>query len=59
MEVLRQYKALKPDEESKDGEIMKMSKQDVFNEYCKWNGLLNGYELPNVIEDIYDINLQQ
>lgn len=35
---------------------MSMSKQDVFNEYCQWNGLLGGYEylLLNVVENIYD-----
>lgn len=44
-----------------DEEIMKMAKQDVFNKYCEWNGLLGGYgyDLLNVIENIYDINLQQ
>lgn len=40
---------------------MSMAKQDVFNEYCQCEGLLcgYGYALLNVIEDIYDINLQQ
>ena len=40
---------------------MSMSKQDVFNEYCEWEGLLGGYGylLLNVVEKIYDIDLQQ
>ncbi len=46
---------------SEDTEIMKMAKQDVFNKYCQWKGLLGGYgySLLNVVENIYDINLQQ
>ncbi len=59
MEALRQRRGLEPDNVSEDTDIMSMSKQDVFNEYCQWNGLLGGYgySLLNVIEDIYDINL--
>lgn len=61
MECLRQRRDLEKDDTSEDREIMKISKQDAFNEYCAWNGLLGGYDysLLNVVEDIYDINLQQ
>lgn len=61
MEAIRQRRGLEPDDGSKDGEIMNMAKQDVFNEYCIWEGLLcgYGYNLLNVVEEIYDINLQQ
>lgn len=61
MEAIRQHRGLEPDDISEDEEIMKMAKQDVFNQYCAWKGLLGGYGymLLNVIEDIYDINLQQ
>ena len=61
MEALRQCRGLEPSDVSEDAEIMSMAKQDVFNEYCQWNGLLLGYGyiLLNVIENIYDINLQQ
>ena len=61
MEALRQRRGLEPDDVSEDVDIMNMAKQDAFNEYCAWNGLLRGYgySLLNVVEDIYDINLQQ
>ncbi len=61
MEVLRQCKGLEPGDTSKDADIMSMAKQDVFNNYCQWNGLLGGYgySLLDVVENIYDINLQQ
>lgn len=42
MEALRQRRGLKPDDVSEDADIMSMAKQDVFNEYCQWNGLLLG-----------------
>ena len=61
METLRQRRGLKPCDTSQDSDIMSMAKQDVFNEYYQWNGLLGGYGylLLNVVENIYDINLQQ
>lgn len=61
MRALRQRRKLKPDDKSQDCNIMSMAKQDVFNEYCNWRGLLGsyGYRLLNVIEEIYDINFQQ
>lgn len=61
MESLKRRRGLEPGDVSEDAEIMSMAKQDVFNEYCQWNGLLlgYGYALLNVIENIYDINLQQ
>ena len=61
MEALRQRRGLEPDDISEDTDIMSMAKQDVFNEYCMWNGLLSGYgyKLLNVVEEIYDMNLQQ
>lgn len=61
MEALRQRRGLEVNDISEDAEIMKMAKQDIFNEYCQWKGLLGsyGYDLLNIIEDIYDINLQQ
>ena len=61
MEALRQRRGLKPADASEDEDIMNMAKQDVFNEYCIWKGLLGGYgySLLNIVENIYDINLQQ
>ena len=61
MKALRQRRGLEPGDASADVEIMSMAKQDVFNEYCLWEGLLGGYgySLLNVVENIYDINLQQ
>lgn len=43
MEALRQRRGLEPGDTSQDGDIMSMAKQDVFNVYCQWNGLLGGY----------------
>lgn len=61
MKCLRQRRGLDENDITEDEDIMKVSKQDSFAEYCRWNGLLGnyGYELLNVIEDIYDVNLQQ
>lgn len=61
MEALRQYRGLEPGDASQDAKIMSMAKQDIFNDYCQWNGLLGGYgySLLNVVENIYDMNLQQ
>ena len=61
MQAIRQRRGLEPDDTSKDDIIMNTAKQDIFNEYCQYNGLLGGYgyALLNVIEDIYGINLQQ
>lgn len=61
MEALRRRRGLEPGDASEDADIMSMAKQDVFNEYCQWKGLLGryGYSLLNVVENIYDINLQQ
>ena len=42
MEALRQRRGLEPDDVSEDTDIMNMAKQDVFNDYCAWNGLLRG-----------------
>jgi len=60
MEALRQRRGLEPSDISEDADIMSMAKQDAFNEYCQWNGLFGGYgySLLNVVENIYDINLQ-
>lgn len=61
IETLMQRRGLKPADASEDADIMNMAKQYVFNEYCIWKGLLGGYgySLLNVVENIYDINLQQ
>lgn len=60
MECLRQRRGLEKNDTSEDSEIMKMAKQDAFDEYCTWNGLIGyGHELLNAVENIYDINLKQ
>lgn len=61
MKALRKYRGLEPGDTSQDIYIMNMAKKDVFNAYCQWNGLIGGYgyKLLNVMEDIYDINLQK
>lgn len=54
MEAVRQRMGMEEDDTSKDDIIMKMDKEDVFREYCQWNGLLGSWysELLTVIRNI-------
>ncbi len=63
MEAVRQRMGLEEDDTSKDDVIMKMDKEDVFREYCQWNGLLGSWysELLSTIRNInsvYKLNRQ-
>lgn len=60
MRTVRQNLGFDELDVSHDDKIMSMPRKDVFNRYCEWNGLINGYgyNLLNVLEDIYGINLQ-
>ena len=60
MEAVRQRKGLEKDDTSKDDEIMKMDKEEVFREYCQWHGLSGLWYLNilEVIENIYNVSLE-
>ena len=49
------------DDTSKDKEIETMSREEVFERYCKWNGLMgNWYQtLINAIESIFEVDLSE
>ena len=58
MRDLRQRLGLEPDDESKDDEIMLMSKDEAFESILEWEGIV-GYASLNrsYVEDIYKVNL--
>ena len=45
---------------SLDKEIMSMNKEEVFERYCKYNGLLGGWYMYilDAIESIYGVELE-
>lgn len=63
MEAVRQRMGLDEDDTSKDDKIMKMDKEEVFKEYCQWNGLLGSWYLELLktirnIDGVYKTNRQ-
>lgn len=63
MEAIRQRMGLEENDTSKDDIIMKMDKEDIFREYCQWNGLLGSWysELLTTIrniDNVYKSNMQ-
>ena len=46
---------------SKDEKIMRMPKEEVFERYCTWNGLLGGWcqWLMDAVESIYEVKLTE
>ena len=60
MNALRQTNNLEKDDTSMDKEIMSMSKEEAFNQYCTWNGLVGGWSdyLLDAVESIYDVKLR-
>lgn len=58
MKALRQRRGLESDDITEDEKILKLSKEIIFDEYCKWHGLMDwSCDLLKTIENIYDINL--
>lgn len=54
---VREYLGVKPDDSSKDEEINKMSLNEIFHDWCEWNGYINGSEkFKRVIGSIYNID---
>lgn len=60
MEACRQRMGLEKDDKSCDVDIWNMSHEEVFSEYCKWNGLMENWsnKLLNVIQNIYGVELE-
>lgn len=58
IEAIRQNLGLDEDDESKDDEIMQMSREEVFRRYMTWHGII-GYEseIKEIIEEIYRVEL--
>lgn len=58
MEAVRQNLGLEADDTSKDDEINEMTRQEVLDRVCKWNGLI-GYAdtIREWIEDIWGVDL--
>ena len=60
MEDVRGNLGLNPDDESMDEEINFMTRQEIFNRVCEWNGLINHGELIREwVEDIWGIDLDE
>lgn len=58
MRKVRQYMDLESNDTSKDEEIMQMSKDEVFDTCCEWEGLIRyGSKLRGWVESIYEIEL--
>lgn len=60
MKDLRQRLGLEPDDESKDDEIMSMSKDEVFESLLEWEGII-GYAgiIRSYVEDVYGVCLSE
>lgn len=59
MEAVRQNLGLNEDDMSKDSEINEMTKNEVFNRVCNWNGFIGyGSFFREWIEDIYEIDFE-
>lgn len=60
MKAIRQGMGLDENDTSRDDKIMGMNKEEVFKEYCQWNGLLGAWYLYvlNAVESIYGISLK-
>ena len=60
MRMVRGNLDLEADDTNRDGEIESMSKQEVFDRVCNWDGLI-GYSttIKSWINQIYGINLDK
>ena len=57
---VRKNMGLDEDDPSKDGEIAKMSRSQIFERYMTWNGII-GYEsmIKEAIREIYNVELTE
>lgn len=59
MEAVRQNLGLEETDESMDDEIEEMSKEEVLERVCSWNGLLGyGSTIKQWVGDIYSVILE-
>ena len=57
---LRQRRELEEDDPSQDDDIMLMSKSEVLDEVCNWDGLINySSTIKRWINNIYNIDLDE
>lgn len=61
MKAVRKSLGYEEDDTTRDEVIMEMPKEDVFQRYCQWNGLLGGWYqwLIDAVESIYEVELRQ
>lgn len=61
MKAVKQSLGYEEDDTTRDEVIMEMPKEDVFQRYCQWNGLLGGWYqlLIDAVESIYEVELRQ
>ena len=60
LRLVRQNLDLEPTDTSMDEEINAMSRNEVFNRVCEWEGLIGyGRVIREWIKDIYGINLDE
>ena len=60
IKTVRESFGLEPDDTSRDGEIVAMSKQEVLNRVCNWDGLIDyGDTIIKWINQIYGIDLNK
>jgi hypothetical protein len=60
LKILRQRRGLNENDKSQDENIKKMSKDQIFNDICMWNGFIGwDYEIKKWIKDIYKVNLEE
>jgi hypothetical protein len=59
LKVLREFNSLEEDDTSKDDEFNSLTSNEVFEQYCKWNGLMGSLHLrlKAWVKDIYDVDL--
>lgn len=58
LSYVRQNLGLNGNDNSQDQEIIKMSKSEILDRVCEWEGLINyGSTIKQWIEEIYNIKL--
>jgi hypothetical protein len=49
-----------PNDTSKDGDINRMSPDEIFNRWCEWNGFINSSRrFKKVVGNIYGIDIDR
>lgn len=60
MKAVRQSLGYDENDNSVDEVIMKMDKEEVFERYCTWNGLIGWYrKLIEIVEIIFEVKLTE